>query len=56
MIRSWLQGGRLGRGALLAALVSALALGMTACGKKPDSVLPPQGEENDIFPRSYPAE
>jgi hypothetical protein len=56
MVRSWIEGGRRGRRALVTALISALALGAAACGKKPDGVLPPQGEENDIFPRSYPAE
>jgi hypothetical protein len=31
------------------------ALGAAGCGKKPDRVLAPQGEENDRFPRTYPS-
>jgi hypothetical protein len=40
----------------LLGLAAALALGAAGCGKKPDGVLPPQGEENDTFPRTYPSE
>lgn len=36
-----------------AALAAALML--TGCGKKPKLVDPPQGKENDHFPRTYPA-
>ncbi|HET8726565.1 MAG TPA: hypothetical protein VFO41_03550 [Alphaproteobacteria bacterium] len=37
-------------------LALAALLTLAACGKKPESVLPPQGEENDTFPRTYPSE
>lgn len=30
-------------------------LTLTACGVKPPDVDPPQGEERDQFPRTYPA-
>ena len=33
-------------------LVAALALG--ACGKKPQSVDPPQGKAADTYPQTYP--
>lgn len=36
-------------------IAACLALGAAGCGKKPDQVLPPQGEENDRFPRTYPS-
>ncbi|HPD82800.1 MAG: hypothetical protein R3D88_01045 [Alphaproteobacteria bacterium] len=32
-----------------------LSLPVVACGIKPSSVDAPQGEENDSFPRTYPA-
>ena len=31
-------------------------LTLSACGVKPSDVDPPQGEERDQFPRTYPAE
>lgn len=37
---------------ILLTMAAALALG--GCGKKPNFVDPPQGEENDTFPRTYP--
>ncbi|MGP1397780.1 MAG: hypothetical protein ACTS3R_19935 [Inquilinaceae bacterium] len=42
------------RAVLAAALAAALGLG--ACGRKPEFVDPPQGEELDRFPRTYPSE
>jgi hypothetical protein len=36
-----------------AALTAALML--AGCGKKPKNIDPPQGKENDHFPRVYPA-
>jgi hypothetical protein len=32
-----------------------VALMLAGCGKKPKIVDPPQGKENDHFPRTYPA-
>jgi|GEM_PF-2096839 predicted small lipoprotein YifL len=37
-------------------IVLATALALAACGKKPASVSPPQGEAKDTFPRTYPSE
>ena len=37
----------------IVALVCA-ALGLSACGKKPEDVSAPQGEANDTFPNVYP--
>lgn len=41
---------------LLVLMIAAMALGgITACGKRPGDVLPPESvEDNDPFPRSYP--
>jgi predicted component of type VI protein secretion system len=50
------SGAKLRRLVLAAGLAAGLALVAAGCGKKPDGVLPPQGEENDAFPRSYPSE
>ncbi|MEM8915104.1 MAG: hypothetical protein AAGC83_04655 [Pseudomonadota bacterium] len=36
---------------LLIALVTALAV--AGCGKKPNDVTAPQGEENDTFPNPF---
>ena len=37
------------------AISAAVALALVAgCGKKPGFVDPPQGRENDRFPRTYP--
>ena len=44
------------RWAVLAGLMAAVSLAVAGCGKKPDGVLAPQGEENDTFPRTYPSE
>ena len=44
------------RRVVLAGLVAAFSLMAAGCGKKPDGVLPPQGRENDRFPRTYPSE
>lgn len=41
--------------ALLAVATLAAALAVAGCGKKPKFVDPPQGKENDLFPRTYPA-
>lgn len=41
--------------ALLTAAALAAALAVSGCGKKPKMVDPPQGKENDHFPRAYPA-
>lgn len=38
------------------AVALATALGLSACGRKPEFVDPPQGEELDRFPRTYPSE
>lgn len=40
---------------LLTATALAAALAVAGCGKKPKAVDPPQGRENDRFPRTYPA-
>lgn len=39
--------------ALIAAIVMALGLGLTACGKKGDPE-PPPGAEDIVYPRPYP--
>ncbi|WP_448206372.1 hypothetical protein [Azospirillum sp. sgz302134] len=39
---------------VLLAAVAATALTLAGCGKKPGYVDPPQGVENDKFPRPYP--
>lgn len=41
---------------LLVLTIAAMALGgVTACGKRPGDVLPPESvQDNDPFPRSYP--
>lgn len=44
------------RRATLVALAAALLLAVAGCGKKPAFVSPPQGEEQDRFPRTYPSE
>lgn len=36
-------------------IIALLALSLTACGVKPGSVAPPQGEDADTFPQNYPA-
>ena len=60
MIRAEVARPRRGRNrrrlAVLVGLVAAISLAAAGCGKKPDGVLPPQGEENDRFPRTYPSE
>ena len=43
------------RAAALMTVLICLALGVAGCGKKPDQVSPPQGEEADRFPRTYPS-
>lgn len=43
------------RAAACLLILCLFALGAAGCGKKPDQVLPPQGEENDRFPRTYPS-
>ena len=35
-------------------LCAALVLLLSACGVKPADVSPPQGEDKDYFPRTYP--
>lgn len=37
------------------ALALAVATGLSACGKKPKVLDPPQGWETNTFPRRYPA-
>lgn len=38
----------------LAMLSLCVILTLTGCGVKPSDVDPPQGEERDEFPRTYP--
>lgn len=38
----------------LAILSLCVILAVTGCGVKPRDVDPPQGKENDQFPRTYP--
>jgi hypothetical protein len=42
--------------ALLTLTALAVVLPLAACGKRADFVSPPQGEEADTFPRTYPSE
>ncbi len=35
-------------------LAIAAVMALSACGKKPSYVDPPQGRENDRFPQPYP--
>lgn len=43
------------RALLISCLLAAVFfLPLAACGKKPSSVDPPQGEDNDTFPLTYP--
>lgn len=47
--------GRVGRRAAWTGLIAVvLCAGLSGCGKKPEFVSPPQGEEADRFPRTYP--
>ncbi len=45
---------RLGRWILVGCL--ALGLGLAACGRKPNAVDPPSGDDAPRFPRTYPSE
>jgi hypothetical protein len=47
---------RITRLLMAGALAMFVLPGLTACGKKPGDVLPPETvQERDPFPRSYPA-
>ena len=35
--------------------LTVLSLPLSACGIKPSSVDAPQGEDKDLFPRTYPS-
>ncbi len=36
-------------------MVLALSVPVAGCGRKPDSLLPPEGSEGENFPRTYPS-
>lgn len=42
------------RRVLIAAFALAIALPAAACGRKPQSLRPPEGAEDRPFPRTYP--